>query len=145
MAAENVIELHDPVGGAAVPGPCRVRLVGVRPDGLLQVRSSTGPDFLCEWLESSANRQVILSVGDDLLAIPPDDGAHGVALGRIGRYVAPTPEARVTLEATEVLTLKCGSASVDLRADGKLMIQGQDVLLKAKGTQRIKAGSVAIN
>jgi hypothetical protein len=51
----------------------------------------------------------------------------------------------MTLTATETLTLKCGEASVNLRADGQVMVKGEDVLLRAKGTQRIRAGNVAIN
>jgi hypothetical protein len=67
-------------------------------------------------------------------------------MGVVGPYRAPEPQKRLTLEATEVLTLKCGEVSIDLRAaDGKMMLRGEDVLLRAKGTQRIKAGSVSIN
>jgi hypothetical protein len=43
------------------------------------------------------------------------------------------------------LSLKCGDASIDLRADGKVMIRGEDVLVRAKGTKRIRAGTVSIN
>jgi hypothetical protein len=49
------------------------------------------------------------------------------------------------LEATEALTLRCGEASIELRADGSAIVKGEDVLLRAKGTQRIRAGNVAIN
>ena len=97
------------------------------------------------WLESADNRALRLIPGDQMLVAPPQGGAPAVALGRIGRYVAPAPSDHVTIEASQSLTLKCGDASVDLRADGKLMIRGDDVLLRAKGTQRIRAGTVAIN
>ena len=66
-------------------------------------------------------------------------------LGRIGRYQEPGTQRQVTIEAQESVTLKCGDSSVDLRADGKLMIRGEDVLVRAKGTQRIRAGTVSIN
>ena len=69
----------------------------------------------------------------------------GVVLGRIASYTAPASPARLTLEATEVLTLKCGDATLDLRADGKAVLKGEDVLIRATGLQRIKAGSVSIN
>lgn len=87
-----------------------------------------------------------------LVAVEPSGGAgsadRGIVLGRIGKYRPPEPakpEAHVVVEATETLTLKCGEASVDLRKDGKVMVRGEDVLLRAKKTQRIKAGTVAIN
>jgi hypothetical protein len=59
----------------------------------------------------------------------------------------PQPEEQhhVVIEATEMLTLKCGESSVALRKDGKTMILGNDVLSRAKRTNRIKGGSVAIN
>jgi len=86
-----------------------------------------------------------LSIGDSVLVAWPGQGYNGcagVVLGRIGDSTAP---ASLVIEATESLTLKCGDASVDLRADGKVMVRGDDVLIRAKGTQRIRAGNVAIN
>jgi len=83
-----------------------------------------------------------------LIVLRAADGQLGVVLGRIGPYApaqAAAPAQHVTIEATQTLTLKCGEASVDLRADGKLMIRGEDVLVRARGTQRIKAGTVSIN
>ena len=87
---------------------------------------------------------VSLSAGDQLLALLNVSLDQGVALGRVGRYL-PSASPHVTLEASESLTLKCGEASIDLRADGKVMVRGEDVLLRAKGTQRIRAGTVSIN
>ena len=84
--------------------------------------------------------------GDALLVASGDEPALcAIVLGRIGRYAAARPPAELTLEATESLTLKCGESSVELRADGRAMLKGEDVLLRAKGTQRIRAGNVAIN
>ncbi len=126
--------------------PVRGRLVAIESDGMLRVRVAGEQDLRCAWLETGA--KIELAVGDVLLVLPPTDEPLGVVLGRIGRYQAPqpaAPEAHVTIEASETLVLKCGEASVDLRADGKVMIRGDDMLLRAKGTQRIKAGSVNIN
>jgi len=96
----------------------------------------------CLWLNS--NPAAILETGDKVLVALV--GSEHIVMGVAGPYRVPTPQKRLTLEATEVLTLKCGEVSIDLRAaDGKLMLRGEDVLLRAKGTQRIKAGSVSIN
>lgn len=122
----------------------RVTLAAIGADGLLRVRDADG-EFDCDCLEHGAGPG-LLQAGDTVLALPPDASGRGVVLGRIGPYREPQPQARLTLEATEVLTLKCGEVSIDLRAaDGKLMLRGEDVLLRAKGTQRIRAGNVAIN
>jgi hypothetical protein len=127
--------------------PVRAELTEIRDDGLLLVRCLEGREFVCECLDSSTSEGP-LALGDRLLALPPAAGQTGVVLGRIGRYRAPKAAElarQVAIEATESLSLKCGESSVDLRADGKVMIRGEDVLIRARRTQRIKAGTVNIN
>jgi hypothetical protein len=51
----------------------------------------------------------------------------------------------IVVEAGDTLTLKCGEASIQITRDGKIVIRGEHILSRAKGTQRIKGGSVAIN
>jgi len=125
--------------------PLRVELINTDEDGGLLVRTTDGLDFKCDWLETSQNANIELQPGDRLLCMPPTEQELGVALGRIGKYQKPQTQQNVTIEASETLTLKCGEASVELRSDGKAMLKGEDVLLRAKGTQRIRAGTVAIN
>ncbi len=128
-----------------IASPIRAKLLCITEEGYIVVITSKGHEFPCDWLEGSATAGIKLEPGDRLLVVPPSKGENGVVLGRIGRYQEPKPEANVTIEASESLTLKCGEASVDLRSDGKVMVRGEDVLLRAKGTQRIRAGTVAIN
>lgn len=124
--------------------PSRVTLLEIEQDGSLKVACTDGSSFTCDYLQTGA--AVTLSCGDTLLATAPDASGRGVVLGRIGPYSSPQPQARLMLEATEVLSLRCGDVTIDLRAsDGKLMMRGEDVLLRARGTQRIRAGNVAIN
>lgn len=125
--------------------PQRAELLSFDEQGSLFVCTTDGREFLCDWLESSDNTGINLAPGDSLLVIPPSEKESGVALGRIGKYKQPQTQEHVTIEASESLTLKCGEASVELRKDGKAMVKGEDVLLRAKGTQRIRAASVAIN
>lgn len=125
--------------------PIRVELVGVSEIGNLLVRNSDNQEFHCDWLENANNANIDLEPGDRLLCIPPSGQEPGVVLGRIGKYRKPQTEAHVTIEAGESLTLKCGEAAVELRNDGRAMVKGEDVLLRAKGTQRIRAANVAIN
>jgi hypothetical protein len=128
-------------------GPLRVELAEIEEGGVLHVRLPDGTQFACDWLESFADVEP-LRVGDRLLALPPAEGQPGIVLGRIGRYRPPVQGAvarEVVIAASESLSLQCGEARVDLRADGKMMIRGEDVLIRARGTQRIKAGTVNIN
>jgi hypothetical protein len=147
LATARIFGLQPAESKASIPPalPIRAELLAINEDGVLAVRTTDGYEFPCDWLEGNATAGIKLGHGDRLLVVPPMDGENGVVLGRIGRYQEPKPEANVTLEAGETLTLKCGEASVDLRKDGKVMVRGEDVLLRAKGTQRIRAGTVAIN
>jgi len=71
-------------------------------------------------------------------------GAHTIERGSPGEpLLLRNPE--IVLEAGEQLTLRCGEASIRITRDGKIVISAQHVLSRAKGTQRIKGGSVAIN
>ncbi len=146
-ATARIFELQPAESKASIPPalPLRAELLAINEDGILTVRASDGYECNCDWLGGPATAGIRLELGDRLLVVPPSEGENGVVLGRIGRYQEPKPEANVTIEASETLTLKCGEASVDLRKDGKVMVRGEDILLRAKGTQRIRAGTVAIN
>ena len=118
-------------------------MVQVQPDGTIPLR--------CDFLETSTNVTLQLKLGNQVLVLSPDGSEqNGIVLGCIGRYRMPQtqesqPQDHVVVEAKQTLTLKCGESSVELRKDGKLMIRGKDVLTRAKRSQRIKAGTVAIN
>jgi hypothetical protein len=121
-------------------------------DGRIAVTSiqgaEQGTEWLCELLENGMSSGLSLSLGDRVLVLPPIDGEPGVVLGRIGRYREAgvgQQQPKVVIAASECLSLKCGESSIDLRADGKVMIRGEDVLVRAKGTKRIRAGTVSIN
>ena len=65
---------------------------------------------------------------------------------------APAPPAearldgrRVVLEGRDEVVLRCGEASITLRRNGRVVIRGAYVETHAKGTNRIKGGSVQIN
>jgi hypothetical protein len=125
--------------------PSRARLLDIRDDGMLLVEEPDGRHTECDWLENATTVAQGLAVGDTVLVLPACGDTRAVVLGRVGAYRAPAVLDKLTLETTESLALKCGEASIELRADGKVLVSGQDVLLRAKGTQRIRAGSVAIN
>lgn len=45
----------------------------------------------------------------------------------------------------EQITLKCGKASINLKADGTVAIRGTNVVSRASHTNRIRGGNVQIN
>ena len=132
-------EPRAPLFGAPLPG----RVAGVF-DGWVEVTCDGYPALHCEVLHSGVT--VVYEAGDRVLLLPPGSGhAQGVVLGKLVRYGSEAPQQRVTLEASQQVEIKCGASSIELRADGKVMIRGDDVLVRAKGTNRIRAGTVSIN
>ena len=51
----------------------------------------------------------------------------------------------MTVEAADELVLRCGQASLTLRADGKVVVRGTHILSHATGPHRLKGGSFSIN
>lgn len=52
---------------------------------------------------------------------------------------------RLRLHAEREIVLSCGKASITLRANGRVIIQGTQIESYAEGTNRIKGGQVRIN
>lgn len=146
-ATAQIFELQPAESQISTPAtePQRAELLAISEDGSLLIRTNDGHEFHCDWLENNSNSNISLEPGDRLLCIPAIKQESGVVLGRIGSYRKPQPQEHVTIEAGESLTLKCGESSVELRSDGRTMLKGEDILLRAKGTQRIRAATVAIN
>lgn len=127
--------------------PCPVTrgtIQALRSDGLLSVACHGNVTVDCEIIESLVS--AALAPGDAvIIAMPVEPTGFGVVLGRVTRHQAEPAQAEVVIKATKSLSLQCGASSIDLRSDGKVMIRGEDVLVRAKGTQRIRAGTVSIN
>lgn len=145
----SVIPLHDPTDPTALAlallSSVRGQLVEIGIHGQLVVALPGGHQIACDWLEQAGIGRVPLQRGDSVLTLVDAALHHGVVVGRIGTYCVPCAQSKLTIEATESVSLKCGESSVDLRADGKVLIKGEDVLVRAKGTKRIRAGTVSIN
>jgi hypothetical protein len=136
-------EIVQPFGA----GPLLAEVRAVDEHGLaLLGLSGWSTEVWCPSLESVPT----LSVGDQVLVVPlqplPSATKATTAAVVVGRLKqAGHPPKTLELAAAERVTIRCGDASIDLRADGKVLIKGDDVTVHAKGTQRIRAGNVAIN
>jgi hypothetical protein len=90
-----------------------------------------------------------------VLLVDPRPGQPPIVLGflqPVGRAAAPSAEIearidgrRVELEGRDEIVLRCGAASITLRRNGRIVIHGMQVETRARGLNRIKGGSVAIN
>ncbi len=102
----------------------------------------------CDVLISAAGISLDLAQDDKVLIVITHDspaGLRGIVLGQVAPYGEQRMASKVVVSAAQGVEVKCGAASIDLRADGKVLVKGDDILLRAKGTQRIRAGTVAIN
>jgi hypothetical protein len=59
--------------------------------------------------------------------------------------VAVVDGRRVCIEGRDEVVLRCGEASITLQRDGKVVVRGTRITSTAKGTHRIRGGSVQIN
>lgn len=133
---------HRPRPADALPATMAATLEEVLADGTLVVRDADGAVLHCDCLDTLGTAAPPLAAGDQLLVHALAAPHRPVVIGRIGRCLRP---AQARIEASESVSIKCGEASLDLRADGKVVIRGDDVLVRAKGTKRIRAGAVSIN
>ena len=124
-------------------GPVRGTVVLAEP-GLLQVSCQGLGALPCDVLQS--HQPAVFAPGDEVLVmVLSGDAPRGVVMGRVVAYSHEPNPGHLALAATESLTLRCGESSLEMRADGQVLLRGDDVVLRAKGTQRIRAGTVAIN
>lgn len=111
----------------------------------------------CEVLHGAGGAPV-LAAGARVLVWLDQPGHRGVVLGAVGApsaVAAARPAAdgvaaagvpdELVVEARSGLTLRCGDGSITIRADGRILIKGKDLVSHARRVNRIKGGSVAIN
>ena len=134
----------------------RAVIIAVNPDGTVVVASEidSTQQLVCDRLVTGLE-PVPFEMGDVVLFHAPSGGERGVVLGRIHPPRAvPTGEPALTradapdalvLEAKHELTLRVGDGSITIRADGKILIKGTDLVSHAKRMNRIKGGAVSIN
>jgi hypothetical protein len=103
----------------------------------------------CSQLQTAVD-PVALAVGDRVLVwFPSGRLEDGVVLGRIGPSVDPAPPKEVpdelVIEARKGLVLRVGEGSITIRADGKILIKGKDLVSHARRMNRIKGAAVSLN
>lgn len=129
---------------AATSPVARATVLLTTPEGLVRVAFPAGIELDCEVVETLL--QAALAPGDPVVvALPTMTADLGVVIGRVTRYHRPPVPVDLVVKANESLTIQCGQSSIELRADGRVLIRGEDVLVRAKGTKRIRAGTVSIN
>jgi hypothetical protein len=132
------------VSGVLTDALARGTVHDIGPDGSVMIDGV--PDRLLDVLIAGQG-EVQLARGDEVVYwLPGDATERGVVFGRIGGTAAkPVPPQTLTIEAGSCLTLRVGESSIEIRADGKILIKGHDLVSHAKRVNRIKGGAVSIN
>lgn len=149
----------------------RAAVVAVHEDGSISVAGVGGQSMRCDVLLTPAGARLAPVPGESVLVWHPSHpGERGVVLGRIAAALPPLPDPdevahpplastlpaggaqdgaevpdAIVLEARHSLTLRVGDGSITLRADGKILIKGRDLVSSAQRLNRIKGGAVSIN
>jgi len=96
-------------------------------------------------------------IGQKVVVLFDGDRQRPIVVGvlRTERTVAPTqllgdvevsPDGeRMIVSARRELVLRCGKASITLRRDGTVHIDGERIVSRAKGPNRVQGGSVQLN
>jgi hypothetical protein len=93
-----------------------------------------------------------------VLAFEGGDPTQAIVMGVLRQGTAGWPQAekpaqvdvdadgqRLIVSAKEQLVLRCGKASITLTKAGKVLIEGNYLLSRSSGVNRIKGGSVQLN
>jgi len=131
------------------------RLVGLGQDTEVEVRvEGSGRAHLARSMvpvtSDDLGREVLLTGGleERPVVVGFVLSAEELARGRNalpGQVEARLDGERVVLSADREIELRCGKSSLILRADGKVVLRGENVVSSASGPNRIRGGSVQIN
>ncbi|MFO0637061.1 MAG: hypothetical protein U0168_29875 [Nannocystaceae bacterium] len=80
-----------------------------------------------------------------VVLLEPGRDEPPVIVSAILAKVPVAPPQRVELAASQTLALRCGEASVELHADGRIELHGERIDAEAEGIHRIKGAQVRIN
>ncbi len=152
MSALQPVNLFSATFAAAASDPCtqptRLLVVAFEEvvEGRIHVKTSEGVVLQCLHLATGVDEWEPYQRGALLLVASGVQGSTDpIIVGAIGDAHQKGSKKHLRLRAEESLSLQCGESSIDLRADGKVLIKGDDVTVRAKGTKRIRAGTVSIN
>jgi hypothetical protein len=95
-------------------------------------------------LAADVGKTIVLVFEADRPNSPIIVGVLRVADTPLGVEVAANGQS-VSVTATESIVLKCGPATITLKADGTIAVRGTRVVSHASGVNRILGGSVELN
>lgn len=161
--------LRAPSSRARAPGAAAVlgRIVAVEAGGTISVEVPGAPEARAARLAVTLTHDELLAARDAgscaVLVFENGDPALPIIVGLVQSVNQPADAVRnesseapqvleadvdgkrVRITAQDEIVLECGSASITLRSNGRVVVRGTYVESYSDGTNRIKGGQVRIN
>lgn len=140
-----------------LPAPSGARLGSLRrvdPDGSVWLDGPGGEPVRARVADGLVTARLLHALAGHvpvLVVDEHDDPARPVVLAVVAeRATTPSTSASidgssVELHGHEQVVLRCGTASITLTRDGRIVIEGAAIRSRADGTHRIQGGTVQIN
>ena len=111
-------------------------------------------------MTGQSNLQYAFVKGDPvLLALENGDPALPIIIGIVSDVLPKPPNLvqgevedgfelngkRISFEGREEVVLRCGKASITLRADGQVVVKGTRLMSRASETNKVRGATVLIN
>ena len=135
LTADGIPEIQIDPGGPTVPA----RLAVPATRGRIEAAIAQCQQTIVVFENGDRTRPIIVGFIETLQPDPP------LNLKRPPIIEADVDGKRVRVTAQDEIVLQCGSASVTLRRNGRVIIRGTYVESRSEGTNRIKGGQVQIN
>ena len=155
-----VVNIPGPRRVPPSPSACTMRVVGLNASRQILVASASSVRAIPARLLKNIRREELFDaegLGREVLVVFDRDlPDRPIIIGVLQTETTQEPplsggddlnfrtERRI-IEAVAELVLKCGSGSITLRRDGKIILHGTHLLSRSSGPIRIKGGHVEIN
>jgi hypothetical protein len=113
------------------------------PDEIVEARVILPPGVVATDARVAVGQHVVVMLDKDgpvILGLLQPVGAT-----EISKTQMQIDERRVEISAEDEIVLTCGEASLVMRKNGRVVLRGVQIETRAKGLNRIKGGTVAIN
>ena len=134
LSADGIPDIQLDPGGPALPA----RLAVAATRGRIETAIAQCQQAIVLFENGDRARPIIVGFVETLQPEPAESDKTPV-------IEADVDGKRVRVTAQDEIVLQCGSASVTLRRNGRVIIRGTYVESRSEGTNRIKGGQVQIN
>lgn len=109
-------------------------------------RDDVGRSVLLVFERGDHRRPIITGLLEDHpVGDAPRESDSSVVLPRDASQTVRVDGRRLHFTAQQEVLIECGKSSLRLRADGRIVILGTDIVSRARRTHKVKGGNVLIN